>query len=905
MKMQGLKAGLLAGVALSGAGFAAPAFAQGADDASGGDIIVTARRTEEKLQDVPISITVFTQQAISNRNVVTASDLAIYTPSLTINQRFGPEKAAFQIRGFNQDSSTAPTVGSYFADVVAPRVQGGTAGGNVPIVGSFMDLQNVQVLKGPQGTLFGRNTTGGAVLLVPTKPTDRLEGSLEGSAGNYDMWRVQAVLNVPLGDTLRARFAFDRNKRDGYMKNHSGIGADSFNDVNYWYARGSLVWDVTPDVENYTIFHYSKSFSRNYAGRIVACNPNLLAGGDRRLATGGVLGSYGLASGQPIGGGGAIFTAQAGCDQLARQEARGDGPLDVEVNNPNPYMHIKQWQFINTTTWKASDNLTIKNIFSYSDYRERGSFSLNSDNFRTNYGALNGLLGLPGPAFPVGVPFQYIWLQPQPTGYQAAGKNITEELQFQGQSGDGRFTYVAGGYMELGRPIGYNQSYTGILLNCASPEQQQCSQVFGTSGQISGAATKFYFDNYGLFAQGTYKFNDQFSFTAGIRYTWDKTSAFSESVRISPRNNAASVVTCNDVVHFFSNNTPGSPLVVNDRSQCRYGPPDEKSSKPTWVLGLDYKPNSDMLFYAKYSRGYRAGGLNLTTVGFEGWKPEKVDSYEIGTKLTFRGSHPGYLNVSAFYNDLTDMQVQVTGVSNVAGFSGAVPEANAGKAKIAGIEVDGAIEVFEGFKAELGWTYLDTKLKSLVVPPIPLGAPYSAFIPTAVVGGPLAQSPKNRLTLTGTYNIPIKEELGKLSVSVSFIHTDRQIITQATLGPDFYQEVNLSRELAGSSALVPTPGSATLQRRGCGCGFDPVLASFIKGPADLRYLPATNIVNLNVNWNDFLGKPIDASFFITNLTNQIYPIALGQSWNSAGFENQLMGQPRMWGFRLKYRFGGN
>ncbi|MBV1691831.1 Plug domain-containing protein [Novosphingobium sp. G106] len=132
----------------------APAAAQDESAGNLGDIVVTARRSEERLQDVPISITVFNQQQISNRNVVTATDLAIYTPSLSVNQRFGPEKAAFSIRGFVQDSGTAPSVGVYFADVVSTRVQGGTTSGATAPVGSFMDLQNVQVLKGPQGTLF-------------------------------------------------------------------------------------------------------------------------------------------------------------------------------------------------------------------------------------------------------------------------------------------------------------------------------------------------------------------------------------------------------------------------------------------------------------------------------------------------------------------------------------------------------------------------------------------------------------------------------------------------------------------------------------------------------------------------------------------------------------------------------
>ena len=161
-----------------------PAYAQEASAVDDGAIIVTARRVEERLQDVPISITVYDQEAITARNIVNAADLATYTPSLSVNTRYGPEKASFAIRGFVQDFATAPSVGVYFADVVGPRGSSTTTAGSGVTVGNLFDLQNVQVLKGPQGTLFGRNTTGGAVLLVPNRPTDRLEGYIEGSAGN-------------------------------------------------------------------------------------------------------------------------------------------------------------------------------------------------------------------------------------------------------------------------------------------------------------------------------------------------------------------------------------------------------------------------------------------------------------------------------------------------------------------------------------------------------------------------------------------------------------------------------------------------------------------------------------------------------------------------------------------------
>src|SRR3546814_20587203 len=114
-------------------------------------------------------------------------------------------------------------------------------------------------LKGPQGTLFGRNTTGGAVLLVPKRPTDTLGGYLEGSGGNFGMQRIQAVLNTPVSDSFKLRFGVDYNKRDGHLKNFTGIGADEFGDVDYISGRVSALWDVTDGVENYTIVTYANS----------------------------------------------------------------------------------------------------------------------------------------------------------------------------------------------------------------------------------------------------------------------------------------------------------------------------------------------------------------------------------------------------------------------------------------------------------------------------------------------------------------------------------------------------------------------------------------------------------------------------------------------------------------------
>ena len=208
--------------------FPVAAWAEETKDGDPSDIVVTARRVEEKLQDVPISISVYNQQQLSNRNITTGQDLAAYTPSVSSEGRFGATQSTYAIRGFVQDIGTAPSVGVYFADVVAPRGPApSTPAGDGAGPGSFFDLQNVQVLKGPQGTLFGRNTTGGAVILVPQKPTDKLEGYAEASVGNHDMWRVQGVINLPISDTIKLRLGADRQKRHGYTRNILPIGPDA------------------------------------------------------------------------------------------------------------------------------------------------------------------------------------------------------------------------------------------------------------------------------------------------------------------------------------------------------------------------------------------------------------------------------------------------------------------------------------------------------------------------------------------------------------------------------------------------------------------------------------------------------------------------------------------------------
>ncbi len=577
---------------------------------------------------MPISITVYSQEDITSRNIVNAADLALYTPSLSVNSRYGPEKAAFAIRGFVQDLGTAPSVGVYFADVVGPRGASTTTGGGGVGIGNLFDLQNVQVLKGPQGTLFGKNTTGGAVLLVPNKPTDKLEGYVEGSAGSYDMYRLQAVLNVPLSDTFKVRLGVDRMKRDGYLKNHSSIGPARMANTDYIAARLSILVELTPDLENYTIATYADSDNNGTTFRVVGCkrpNPSLP--------------NAGFAGLQFLGG-------SFGCRQVDRQIDRGDGWWDVENSEPNPRVHMQSWQVINTTTWHASDNLTVKNIVSYAEQYEDTNLSLGGDYL------LN----------PNGTFFRPVILIDTTPGYHYGSEStMTEELQFQGKTADGKFNWQAGGYMEVSNPIGYGSQSVSLLLNCTNLATLQCAQGFSLGPfPISSLGRPFYkiwWRNYGIYAQGTYHFSDQLAVTAGIRNTWDSHRHYQASINMRYPADNTPVAFCSNTVRNPGPGGPGTALFLSDPNDFHKCGLEftKKTSAPTWVIDLEYKPTTDLLVYAKWSRGYRAGGVNTPYVFFETWEKEKVDTYEFGAKASFgSGSVRGYFNVTGFYNDFRE-----------------------------------------------------------------------------------------------------------------------------------------------------------------------------------------------------------------------------------------------------------
>jgi iron complex outermembrane receptor protein len=846
-------------------GLAAPAFAQsaapgasanqGAPDAA--DIVVTARRVEERLQDVPISISVFNQQQLTNRNVVNSTDLATYTPSLSANANFGQENATFAIRGFVQDAGTAPSVGVYFADVVALRgPTQGTQAGDGAGPGNFFDLANVQVLKGPQGTLQGRNTTGGAVLFVPQKPTSKTEGYVEGSFGNYGMKRIQAMFNTALSDKARFRIAMDHEDRDGWLHNISGIGPKDFNDINYTAVRASLVVDLTPDLENYTIASYSRSDTNGSVQKLIGCNntgANATGFTDPNFNPGNFLGLL-------------------SCGQLAREKAAGAGFYDVESAFPNPTSKIEQWQVINTTTWHASDTLTIKNIASYGQFVDKQRSPL----FGTNFQASD----LP----PL---YQFLFQSVPPiftdinaTPYTASQYTFTEELQFQGSALDQKLTYQGGAYFESSRPLNATGSASNQTLACTNIAKLQCTDPLGEAfsalesaafgvpisipvGALNVTDGRTTFRDVGLYAQANYAITSKLKLTAGFRYTWDKQTIAATRYYYN-FNTGAPVLHCTNPVQ--------APSCYESLAQ--------KSNKPTWLIDLDYKPTEDILVYGKWARGYRSGGVFANAPeGFQTFQPEKVDSFEGGIKTSWRGPVRGTFNVSGFYNNFTNQQLQlgfntnqayvdpITGTVGPAPVSPTTAIVNAGKSRIWGVEIESTITPFKGFTLDGAYTYLNATIRSIRS----FGSDPTSdglYVPaqsSIAPGSPLALSPKNKFSITGTYTLPLDADIGKISVGATFTHSDKML----------------------TNYVYQTPAAVALFG------------------ANFGYVKASNLLNLNVSWNSVAGYPIDLSAFASNVTKEHYYSyipGLG-GLTGAGNEFAVLGEPRMYGMRLRYRFG--
>lgn len=213
------------------------------------EVIVTAERRAQDAQDVPLALTIIDGSAISPAGISSISDVALKTPNLTYTQfNIGEPQLFLRGLGTTIDSAGAdPTVSVFIDDVYVGRSAGATS--------DLYDLERIEVLRGPQGTLYGRNVTGGAISIVTKKPSREYQAKLGATAGNYGLTIFRGLIDGPLGENMAGNLSFSKRDRNGYA--YSNISGQGLDDADNLSLRGKLLWDISDNTEVLLGFDYS------------------------------------------------------------------------------------------------------------------------------------------------------------------------------------------------------------------------------------------------------------------------------------------------------------------------------------------------------------------------------------------------------------------------------------------------------------------------------------------------------------------------------------------------------------------------------------------------------------------------------------------------------------------------
>jgi|GEM_PF-1259547 len=717
---------IAAAIASSSTGL--PAATAHAQDMSGAleEITVTARRREESQQTVPVSVAAFDAQALSRSGINNAIDLQRQVPGLSVTAASPTrDQFSFGLRGQRTQEFqllTDAPVGTYFAEVVQPRP---TGFGQV-----LFDLQNIQVLKGVQGTLFGRNMTGGAVLVEPAHPKNELEASASATAGNYDLRKYDAMVNVPAGDIVAMRFAAQHYEHNGYSKDLTTGRDFDDDDADAWRAsiavkpieglESLFIYDGMQNRKNGTAVFFGHTATPNPAcfGPPNVCRPI-------DLYSPPLNGVTGFADAQ------AIAAAQAARNS-SRQFAIGSGEQFAAFANTRdgglPYDNVDNWGLTNKTEYTFGD-YTLKNIAGFRHLK------------------WNQLQDLDGSVLP--------WIYSQ----QAQDiKTISEELQLQGKSFDEKLSWIVGGYFfrEYGLDTSTSSQFPELARLQTGTTLTAQDFLLNSPGRGNAKTTAGY-------ASGTYSLTDQWKFTGGLRYTTDE-----RDVTVSPSNpylplGGSAVGSC---AWNYDNLTPSQVAALNATNYATGGCNHTNSKKWnawTWDGTVQYQATEDMMGYASVRRGFRAGGFSLraqSDAELVAFDPEYVTEYEIGSKTDWRFDNDSAVraNAALFYQDYTDVQTQRrSSVNNVV----KTVVINIPKKEIYGAEFELAYAPIHDLKLSASYAWLKAHILDAGIDPTTGLANVTARY--ALVG-----SAENTVNVNATYRLPLPTEIGDVSVNAAW-----------------------------------------------------------------------------------------------------------------------------------------
>lgn len=692
----------------------------------GSDIVVTARRRSESIQTVPVSVQAFSGETLAQQNVVSTTDLQRLTPGVVLNGSGSDFNSTLTIRGQGRDviGPIAPSVQSYVNEVPLP-----SWGAVIPTY----DISNIQVLKGPQGTLFGRNTTGGAILVYSQQPDYELGGYVQGIVGSFDWLEAEGALNLPIvEDRIALRVAGQKRERDGYVK--AGLpGEPDGASVDAENFRVSLLIEPTDFIKSVTVYDYAAADLVPIslpAGYGTGTGPN------GEFAAFHFLGEsiYGA-----VGGTNALFDCgtSPACDPdlaIARAQASDHRRY---YNSQRPFTDATVQGITNTTTIDIGD-VTVKNIFAYRRNRIREA----SDTDGTELVLIDAYRVL------------------------RSDDQFTEELQASGTLFDGSLEWLAGGFYLFNEPKGPNSIAFNLYQPGAADVAANPALAFVSPFLRQSQESYVKEESKALFlslSQSLEPLLEGLTLNASGRYTWDDVESC--SVTYDEGNSAPSLIANPSQSYDECTGLPGASVI------------DGSFEKFTWSIGLDYQVTPDVFGYAVTRRGYRAGGVNTPALGgtftpYQTFGPQTVTDYEVGLKADWRiGGIEGRINISAFYAEFDDLQLSASGLppdadgdgNNSNDPSGTSLIVNAGSAKTKGIEMDGFVRPFDGFQFNYGLALFDGDIDSGTV---------GALDPFLAVTEEFDRAPEVSFTIGGHYEYPTPVFGGTLAVDLSYYWTD-------------------------------------------------------------------------------------------------------------------------------------
>jgi len=735
---------LLAATAISTV--SVPAIAQDQQDMLDDNvIIVTAQRQAQSAQDVPIAVSAFSGEALAAQQIENSSDLQLTLPNITFTKT-NFTSSSFTIRGIGD-----LCVGVSCDQATAIHLNDSPLFSTRLFETEFFDLERVEVLRGPQGTLFGRNATAGVVNVVTAKPRmGEFQAAGDAEYGNYNAIKVKGMVNIPIGDTIAFRGAGVYVKRDGYTTNLNG--GPKLDDRDLYSIRGSLRFEPTADTtidlyasyfrENDNRMRIQKQYCQRDPTGILGClnnsrdaesfnaNATFTAALSSRefLAIRGIPTAFALGSlyGPDQYSGVSIpedsrtvntaFTPEYFTSELTFQgKIEHDfGPISAQLSGTYQKVKLDSRQDYNNNIGRRDNYAPGLNTLAAAaaglipglpaSYFAPIAAAIIPDGpngvLCTSDTDMIGLGSFGGNRNCATTPLQYDRSN-QVNSSWSAEAIISSDL-------DGPFNFLVGGIY-----ADYHLSENSYYVNAFAIDY--VAGVLGSFTALGGGlppaflGTPYFRNNtddltvksYGLFGEVYFDISDKLKLTGGLRYNNDKKNVQARSTLASflvPYGQTSNAFESPFVGSFDADpGTPGNQIFQN------------RSVKYNEITGravLDYKITDDNLVYASYSRGYKSGGINPPLQPIfavpESFLPEKVDAFEIGSKNSF-GNGALQLNLTAFYYKYNDLQL-----SKIVARTAVNENIDA---DIYGAEVEAIVRPDPDWTINLGFSYLHTKVK--------------------------------------------------------------------------------------------------------------------------------------------------------------------------------------------------